>query len=106
MKVVHDGQVVVILKRHLSWHEGLGAWVARYRELGLTAYGPEKQDASDSLARMFTRFVQEYRKRGTLHDRLDKAGVTWCLREEYNGLLKHEDDEPNDEGVRLQAVAA
>ena len=77
--------VVVITRMGLVKHADRGIHVARFRALGLTAYGKTQPEAINALKGLFNRFVHEHRRSGVLEKCLDHAGVEWCWADEYDG---------------------
>ena len=56
---------------------------ARFRVLGLTAYGKDREEAVSTLKRMFNKMIHAYRDRGQLEMQLTALGVEWCRAKDY-----------------------
>ncbi len=76
-----EGEVVVLLD--ITLYEERDLHVARFRELGLTAYGQTKDEAVTALKKMFNVFIRTYRDSGQLEMRLDEVRTRWWYRGEY-----------------------
>ena len=61
-----------------------GLHAARFRPLGLTAYGQSREDARHNFLTLFRTFVEDTRELGQLETQLDRAGVTWHSVEDYS----------------------
>ena len=72
-----EGKVVVELRLTIEQHSQTGAYAARIRPLGLTAYGPDEETAVRNCKRLFARFIESYRRDGMLKRILDNAGLEW-----------------------------
>ena len=72
-------------------------FAARFRKLGLTAYGHTRADALDNLKRLFNRFIHGHRREGTLVSRLESAGVEWSWADEYDGTYENTNQPPDPE---------
>jgi hypothetical protein len=70
---------LVVVKVHLTLarHAKRGLIAARFKELGLTAYGSTEAQAILSVKRLFNKFVHAYKEAQQLGLRLDQAGVEW-----------------------------
>lgn len=69
-------------------------FAARFKSLGLTAYGHTTSEAMRNLKKMFNRFIHLHRNAGTLEARLEQAGVEWSWADEYMG--NYEDTNQNE----------
>lgn len=78
-------KVVVIVKPDVYSHSDGSVFAARFRSLGLTAYGDSRKEALDSLHTMFRVFIDDLRSRGALEQRLDRLGVEWHRADAYDG---------------------
>ena len=78
-----DRQVVVMAKLSLVHHAERELVAARFRKLGLTAYGRTDSEAVLALKRLFNKFVRSYRASGQTQMRLAQAGVEWHWADEY-----------------------
>ena len=76
-------KVVVNVKIVTIPHPNDDVFIARIPDLALTAYGPTAEQATGSVKRLFSRFVNIHREAGTLEDVLGRAGVTWYPEELY-----------------------
>ncbi len=75
---------VVVLLAPVYLHNSESAiFAARFRSLGLTAYGDTREEALAVLKRLFSFFVRKRREDGTLESFLDKSGVEWYPEERY-----------------------
>ena len=52
-------------------------YAARYRNLGLTAYGASEEEAKKNLSTLTNKFVTTLHRDGTLPNRLATGGVRW-----------------------------
>jgi hypothetical protein len=69
-----------------STNEGLPRlYAARYVNLGLTAYGDSEEEAIANLGKALNTYVRNLAKRGTLTERLARAGVTWYWEHDTPG---------------------
>ena len=80
-----DRLVVVVTRATVVKLEDREVYAARFRKLGLTAYGDSYNDALNKLKHMFNRFVHLHRNAGLLVERLNRAGVEWSWADEYPG---------------------
>ena len=84
---MNDNRMVVVVTRattvRLESHDDVFA--ARFKKLGLTAYGHNKTEAMSNLKKLFNRFIHLHRDGGTLEARLEQAGVEWSWADEYTG---------------------
>ena len=92
------GKMKVIVSPWLTvgYNESLDLHTARFRELGLTAYGRTQDDAFSELCNLLDRFLHHASKTGSLKEQLDHTGVDWSQEpvddEEEAGLtVKHLD---------------
>ena len=76
-------RVVVMLEPTYLQNRENGLFAARFRSLGLTAYGDTREDALAALKSLFSFFVDKHREGGTLESFLTKAGVEWYPEENY-----------------------
>lgn len=78
-----DRTVVVTTPLTLVRHMDREVVAARFRELGLTAYGRTEFEAVLALKRLFNKFVRSYRASGQIEARLNQVNVTWYWADEY-----------------------
>jgi hypothetical protein len=88
--------VVVITKATMVKLDNRDVFAARFKKLGLTAYGHNNSEAVSNLKLMFNRFIYTHRKAGTLVSRLEKAGVEWSWADKYAGTYE-DTNHPSDE---------
>ena len=88
--------VVVITKATMVKLDNRDVFAARFKKLGLTAYGHNNSEAVSNLKLMFNRFIYTHRKAGTLVPRLEKAGVAWSWADKYAGTYE-DTNHPSDE---------
>lgn len=67
------------------------AMFAARLDLGLTGYGRTEAEAKSSVKDLFNRWVNAYRRKGLLEERLTDIGADWCWLDEYAGGLPVED---------------
>lgn len=79
--------VVVTTPLTLVHHRKREVVAARFRELGLTAYGRTEFEAVLALKRLFNKFVHTYRESGQIEARLEQVGVRWYWADEYPDTL-------------------
>ena len=70
-------KVVVVTTVEYRQFPDDGLHAARFRPLGLTAYGPSREDARHNFFTLFRTFIEDTRELGQLETQLDRAGVTW-----------------------------
>lgn len=92
----YDRLVVVVTKATTVKLDSRDTFAARFKKLGLTAYGRTNSVALDNLKLMFNRFIHAHRKAGTLVHRLERAGVEWSWADEYKG--SYEDTNQPEQG--------
>ena len=56
---------------------------ARCAELGLSAYGNTKEEATSNFKQLFNRCIHGYREKGKLADVLERSGLDWWWENEY-----------------------
>lgn len=78
-------KVIVLFTPQIKAHRERKLFVARCRELGLTAYGTTPDEAVYSLKHLFQTFISRQRKLGRLEELLTKAKVKWFRESEYKG---------------------
>lgn len=79
-----DKKVVVVANMTLyNRTDGVEVVAARFKELGLTAYGRNEREAILACKKLFSRFVRIHREHGELEDRLNDFGVEWYWEDEY-----------------------
>ena len=88
--------VVVVTKAAMVKLDNRDVFAARFKKLGLTAYGHNNSEAVSNLKLMFNRFIHTHRKAGTLVSRLEKAGVAWSWADAYAGTYE-DTNHPSDE---------
>ena len=86
-----EQKVVVLVTLKFSEHDTSLKHCARFRELGLAAYGNTREEALTKLRHMFASSVYAHREVGTLVGWLDRTGLTWAWEDEYHGPLPAED---------------
>ena len=72
-----DQLVVFQCAPSLEQHRADGIIAARFRPLGLTAYGNEPGEAITALRSLGERFIRAHRGNGTLERVLNRSGVRW-----------------------------
>lgn len=82
-----DRMVVVATPLTLIRHRDRDVVAARFRELGLTAYGRTESEAVLALKRLFNKFVRSYRESGQIEARLNQVGAKWYWADEYPDTL-------------------
>lgn len=60
-------------------------FAAHLEDLGLTAYGRTVEDARKELIGVFKAWVNFYRERGLLEERLNQMGAEWTWVHTYEG---------------------
>ena len=98
-----DRTVVVVTKATMVKLEKRDIFAARFKQLGLTAYGHNKSEALNNLKQLFNRFIHAHRKAGTLVACLEQVGVAWSWADEYAGT--YEDTNQPDQGEPEQPPA-
>ena len=84
MKQSASGRRVVVsakLSMERSTEHGISA--ARFRGLGLTAYGRTESEAVLEVKKLFNKFIHAYREVGHLEERLNQSGEKWYWLDEY-----------------------
>jgi len=76
-------KVVVVTTVEYRQFPNDGLHAARFRPLGLTAYGRSREDARSNFFSLFRTFVEDTRELGQLETQLDRAGVTWHAVEDF-----------------------
>lgn len=76
-------KVVVVTTVEYRQFPNDGLHAARFRPLGLTAYGQSREDARRNFFTLFRTFVEDTRELGQLETQLDRAGVTWHSVEDF-----------------------
>lgn len=76
-------RVIVLLEPSFFEHQENDRFAARFPQLGLTSFGKTRDEALESLKRLFVTFVRVRRENGTLEKFLDAAGVEWYRESEY-----------------------
>ena len=76
-------RVVALLEPTYMQNRDTGLFAARFRRLGLTAYGNTREEALSELKRLFSFFVRKHRENGTLESFLNKADIEWYHEENY-----------------------
>ena len=79
----HNKLVIVNTKLSYLWNKDNGFFAAHSDALGLTAYGPTRDEAELVWKRLFNKFIHDYRNIGQLKERLDCAKVDWWWGDEY-----------------------
>jgi hypothetical protein len=87
-------KVVVILSAEYEHERESGTYAARFRPLGLTAYGRSQEEAFRAVKKVFASAVETRRARGTLTSWLDRSGLDWHWYDEYEGDAPVEDARP------------
>ena len=76
-------RVIVLLEPSFFSHQENGRFAARFPKLGLTSFGGTREEALDSLKRLFVTFVRVRRENGTLEKFLNAAEVEWYPESRY-----------------------
>lgn len=76
-------KVVVVTTIEYGRHPEDAVHTARFRALGLTAYGRTREEARRNFCSLFRSFIQDTRELGQLEVQLDRAGVAWQVVAEY-----------------------
>ncbi len=84
-------KVVVVVSPDFLHNEATGAYAARIRPLGLTAYGYTLDAAAAKVKRMFASMVNAHRAKGDVEEWLNSSGVEWHWLDEYSGDIKVEE---------------
>lgn len=84
-------KVVVVVAPDFLHNEATGAYAARVRPLGLTAYGDTLDAAAAKVKRMFASMVNAHRAKGDVEEWLDSSGLEWHWLDEYSGDIKVEE---------------
>ena len=84
-------KVVVVVSPDFLHNEATGAYAARIRPLGLTAYGYTLDTAAAKVKRMFASMVNAHRAKGDVEEWLNSSGVEWHWLDEYSGGIKVEE---------------
>ena len=87
-----DRLVVVTVNLDLARHTERDFVAARFRELGLTAYGRTEADAILAVKKLFNKFIRSYRESGQLERRLEQAGVEWYWADEHTAARSSYED--------------
>ena len=81
--VLDPTRVSVVIDEHdidILYNESDDVYAARWRRLGLTAYGRTEPEAVEAVHRLCRKMVQTCHADGQLARRLDDLGVTWRWR--------------------------
>jgi hypothetical protein len=84
-------KVVVKFTPMVLEHRSKRLFVARVKEIGLSAYGKTREDALTNLRDLFLRFVTDHRKAGTLSSVLEKSGLKWSWFKDHPKGEAYED---------------
>lgn len=104
---LHDeSKVVVMVTPEILEQEQHQVFAARFRALGLTAYGTTFDESLDRLFELFRLFIKTTRKVGQLEVRLNRAGVEWYPRSQYERLERPYIDLDGPEVVRPKTKEA
>ncbi len=76
-------RVIVLLEPTYYRNQDDDRFAARFPQLGLTSFGKTREEAMESLKRLFVTFVRVRRNNGTLEDFLTSAGVEWYPESKY-----------------------
>ena len=99
-------KVVVVMKPDLLIHKEEKLVVARFKPLGLTAYGSTPHEATQALKHAYYLLITHLRKMGNLQSCLEKSGVQWQYENDYLKEGKpYEDTTPKDGSERISAKA-
>ena len=79
------GKVVVVLDLKFYEKATPTSVAARFENLGLTAYGSDREEAESNLRRLFDQLINYYRNRGRLEQYLNRRGVEWAPEQDYAG---------------------
>lgn len=94
--------LVVKLDISVVHHKEKELVAARFRDIGLTAYGRSEDQAVSALAELFVKFAQTHHDAGNLSNRLNKAQVTWYWKDKST----LDAWEPISENQRTEQVVA
>ncbi len=94
--------VVMVTLEHVEYREPQ-MFAARFRALGLTAYGMTREEARLRFFELFRQFVCDTREVGQLELQLRRSGVTWYTIEEYEQLGRRYIDVGEAQGQVPQA---
>ncbi len=81
-------KVVVLVTPEVLEHERQQVFAARFRTLGLTAYGETFDTSLTRLLQLFDLFIKTTREVGQLEVRLRRAGVEWYPLDAYERLKR------------------
>ena len=73
--------VVITTVEYDAYPDGLHT--ARFRPLGLTAYGWSRHDARSNFFTLLQEFIEDTRELGQLEVQLGRAGVAWHAAHDY-----------------------
>ena len=76
-------RVIVLLEPSFYRDQENGRFAARFLQLGLTSFGETREEALESLKRLFVTFVRVRRENGTLEKFLDATEVEWYPESRY-----------------------
>ena len=78
-----DKMVVVLTPMSFYRHKSRDVFAARFKALGLTAYGYTKDESIAACKKLFNKFIHGHRERGTLVEILNRCSVEWYWVDEY-----------------------
>ena len=78
-----DKMVVVLTPMRFYRHRNGDVFAARFKALGLTAYGYSQDESIAACKKLFNKFIHGHRERGTLVELLNRSGVEWYWEDEY-----------------------
>ena len=78
-----DRMVVVLTPMSFYRHRSRDVFAARFKALGLTAYGYTEDEANAACKKLFNKFIHGHRERGTLEEILNRCEVEWYWEDEY-----------------------
>ena len=84
--------VVVMANLSLVRHRDEDIVIARFEDLGLSAWGHSESQAVVFLKRLFHKFVHVTRRDGRLEERLNSLGVQWYWADQYPADLPRFED--------------
>ena len=80
-----EPRIVVNVTISRAYVEEVEAWVARITELGITAYGQDREAATDIAKEMLAERVAVHRRHGNLREWLGRFSIEWDWAGDYSG---------------------
>ena len=84
-----DAPVHIVVTEAVYENSKTGEFAARYREVGMTAYGPTAEAAIANLKASLDQAIRRARERGVLEKWLDHIGVKWHWAHDEPSPLSH-----------------